>query len=114
MATETRGQTPAGEIPGLMQQAVAAHQRGDFAAAEERYREVLRCVPEHADATHFLGLLAHQTGHAEAALVLLKQSVMLGPGSALYRHNLGGVFRELGRHVEAERCYHEADRKSVV
>ncbi|MDE2196931.1 MAG: tetratricopeptide repeat protein, partial [Gammaproteobacteria bacterium] len=108
MTTETRGQTPAGEIPGLMQQAVAAHQRGDFAAAEERYREVLRSVPEHADATHFLGLLAHQTGHAEAALVLLKQSVILGPGSALYRHNLGGVFRELGRHVEAERCYHEA------
>ncbi|MHB8404498.1 MAG: sulfotransferase [Gammaproteobacteria bacterium] len=95
-------------IQELMQQAVACHQQHDYARAEAGYREVLRLIPAHPDATHFLGLLAHQTGHDEAALTFLKQSVVLGPGSALYRHNLGGVFRELGQHVEAERCYHEA------
>lgn len=92
----------------LMEQAVAAQQRGDFATAEARYREVLRTVPEHADATHFLGLIAHQTGHSQAASDLLYRSIVLGPGSALYRHNLGGVLRELGRHAEAEARYREA------
>lgn len=92
----------------LLQQAVAAQRQGDFAGAEARYREVLRAMPDHSDATHFLGLLAHQTGHAQAALELLERAVALGPGSPLYRHNLAGVLREQGRHSDAERRYREA------
>lgn len=91
-----------------MQEAVAAHQRGDFSGAEVRYRKVLRDTPAHADATHFLGLLAHQTGHDDAALELLERAIALGPGSHLYRHNLAGVLQGLGRHAEAERRYREA------
>lgn len=91
-----------------MQQAVAAHRRGDFPTAEARYRAVLRYSPDHADATHFLGLLAHQTGHNDAALELLQRAVELGPGSHLYRHNFAGVLQTLGRHAEAERRYQEA------
>ncbi|MDE2345898.1 MAG: sulfotransferase [Gammaproteobacteria bacterium] len=64
--------------------------------------------PEHPDATHFLGLLAHQAGHDEQALPLLEKAVALGPASALYRHNLAGVLREAGRHAEAEARYREA------
>ncbi|HKV97622.1 MAG TPA: sulfotransferase [Gammaproteobacteria bacterium] len=92
----------------LMQEAVAAHQRGDFTGAEARYRRVLRENPAHADATHFLGLLAHQTGHDDAALELLERAIELGPGSPLYRNNLAGVLQALGRHAEAERRYREA------
>ncbi|HET7649290.1 MAG TPA: sulfotransferase [Gammaproteobacteria bacterium] len=92
----------------LMQQAVEAQQHGDFAAAEARYREILHVMPEHSDATHFLGLLAHQTGHPQAAVGLLERSIALGPGSPLYRHNLAGVFREQGRHADAEKRYREA------
>ncbi|MGA9855247.1 MAG: sulfotransferase [Gammaproteobacteria bacterium] len=95
-------------IQKLMRQAVIWHQQNDFSRAEAGYREVLRLIPAHADATHFLGLLAHQTGHTEVAKSLLNKSIVLGPGSALYRHNLAGMFRELGQHLEAERCYLEA------
>lgn len=95
------------DLQVLMQEAVAAHQRGDFSAAEVRYRKVLQESPAHADATHFLGLLAHQTGHDDAALELLERAIKLGPGSHLYRHNLAGVLQALGRHAEAERCYRE-------
>lgn len=91
-----------------MHEAVAAHQRGDYAIAEARYRAVLRGAPTHPDATHFLGLLAHQTGHNDAALELLQQAIQLGPDSHLYRHNLAGVLQQLGRHAEAERRYREA------
>ncbi|HVC28395.1 MAG TPA: sulfotransferase [Gammaproteobacteria bacterium] len=92
----------------LMLQAVACYKRRDYRNAEAGYREVLRQYPEHADATHFLGLLAHQTGHSDAALALLKRAIELGPSSAMYRHNLGVVHRELGQNLEAERCYLEA------
>ncbi len=95
-------------IQALMQQAVAWHKKNDYQKAETGYREVLRVDPAHADATHFLGLLAHQTGHSEMALSLLNKSIALGPGSALYRHNLGGLFMELNQNLEAERCYLEA------
>ncbi len=105
--TQTENSVPT-QLQALVQEAVAAHQRGDFAAAEAGYRAALRQSPAHADATHFLGLLAHQTGHADAALGMLRHAIKLGPTSYLYRHNLGGVFRALGRHVEAERCYREA------
>lgn len=96
------------QMQSLMQEAVAAQQAGNFAAAEQRYREILRVVPEHSDATHFLGLLAHQTGHAQAARDLLQRAIVLGPRSALYRHNLASVLREQGRYAEAEARYREA------
>lgn len=91
-----------------MQGAISAHQRGEFAVAEDHYRKVLQYSPYHADATHFLGLLAHQTGHNDAALELLQRAIELGPGSHLYRHNLAGVLQALNRPAEAERCYREA------
>lgn len=100
--------TTSPETQALMHEAVAAHQRGDYAIAEAGYRAVLRGAPAHPDATHFLGLLAHQTGHHDAALELLQQAIQLGPDSYLYRHNLAGVLQQLGRHVEAERRYREA------
>lgn len=96
------------KLQTLMQQAVSLQQQGDLAAAEARYREVLRSVPEHADATHFLGLIAHQTGHAQAARQLLERAIRLGPSSPLYRHNLAAVLREQGDQVEAETRYREA------
>lgn len=94
----------------LMQEAITAHRHNDWATAEKRYREVLRRSPAHPDATHFLGLLAHQAGHDEAALKLLRRAIELNPGSDLYRLNLGGVLQALGRYREAEHCYSEALR----
>lgn len=90
-----------------MQRAVAAHQRGEFALAKGCYREVLRQDPTHADATHFLGLLSHQTGHDDVALMLLQRAIELGPHSYSYRYNLACVYQALGRYADAERCSRE-------
>lgn len=92
----------------LMREALDAHHHGDFGVAEARYRSVLQQIPAHADATHFLGLLAHQTGHNDTALELMRRAIELGPQSYLYRRNLAGVLLELGHHDEAERHYQEA------
>ncbi|HEY1992501.1 MAG TPA: tetratricopeptide repeat protein, partial [Gammaproteobacteria bacterium] len=90
-----------------MQRAVAAHQRGALAEAEQDYRAVLAMVPRHADATHFLGLLLHQRGDA-AGFPLLQQSLQLAPDNYQFRGNLAGVLMQLGRGIEAERLYREA------
>lgn len=95
-------------IQELMQKAIASHQRGDYAAAEADYREALQLMPAQADATHFLGLLLHQTGRDRESLSLLHRAVELDHRSALYRHNLAGVYKEMGQPVQAERYYREA------
>nr|WP_315207530.1 tetratricopeptide repeat protein [uncultured Albidiferax sp.] len=44
-------------VDGLLAQAIDAHRALDFAGAEAAYRGVLRHEPEHADASHNLGVL---------------------------------------------------------
>lgn len=92
-----------------MQRAVAAHQQGALQEAERDYRAVLAAEPDHADATHFLGLLLHQRGDA-AGFTLLQQSLRLSPGNYQFHGNLAGVLQQLGRSAEAEQLYREALR----
>ena len=92
----------------LMPRAVAAHQRGDLAAAEREYRAVLAVEPGHADATHFLGLLLHQRGESAQGLSLMQHALALSPQNYQYRSNLAGVLNQLGKPGDAERLYKEA------
>lgn len=92
----------------FMPRAVAAQQRGDFAAAERDYRTVLAAAPEHGDATHFLGLLLHQRGQSAAGLALMERALSLQPANHQYRSNLAGVLNQLGKIRDAERLYREA------
>src|SRR5215469_6208340 len=96
------------ELSALLRQAGAAHQRAEWEAAERDYRAVLAARPEQPDATHFLGLLLHQRGRSEAGLPLLDRALALQPANHLYRANLAGVLKQLGRPEEAERLYREA------
>jgi tetratricopeptide (TPR) repeat protein len=96
------------ELQARMQRAIAAHQRGDLDAAEREYRAVLAADPDHADATHFLGLVMHQHGRSAEALPLMQRSLALGPSSPLFHNNLAGVYEQLGQSPEAEREYREA------
>lgn len=91
-----------------MQRGAAAHQRGDFPAAEAEYRAVLAAEPRHPDATHFLGLLLHQRRRSREALPLLQQALQLAPHNYQFRGNLAGVLDQLGDTVGAERLYREA------
>lgn len=98
----------AAHIQDLMRQAIASHQRRGYAAAESGYREVLHLVPAHPDATHFLGLLLHQSGREREGLVLLHRAAELDPGNPLYRHNLAGAYKEMRQYVQAAQYYREA------
>lgn len=63
----------------VLQQAIAAHQAGQFEQAEELYLTILQSQPYHAVANHNLGLLAGQVGQAAAGLPYLHKALSVAP-----------------------------------
>ncbi len=92
----------------MVQQAFRLHRAGQLKRAHELYVRALKVNPRDPHAIHFLGVLMHQTGKSEEALVLLKQSVEIERGLTDAWCNLGNVCRDLGRHVEAGEAYDRA------
>jgi len=92
----------------LFQQALAFHRAGDLGTAESLYRQTLSLDPNHADAHHFLGTLAHQCNQDDLAIQLLQRALQLKPGSPRTYNNLGEAFRALDRLDEAARCFSTA------
>src|SRR5215218_9191071 len=91
--------SPAPAVLGanLFASAVQHFRTGRMAEAERCCRDVLTVDPSHADALHLLGMIAHQTGHHDAALEFIGKAVALNPRNADCRFNLAQVFRALGR-----------------
>ena len=77
---------PPAEIMGdeRLREAVSHHREGRLQAAEQGYRAILETCPEHAEATHCLGMLALQTGHLHDALALLRKATEINPGCEQY------------------------------
>src|SRR5258708_9045011 len=89
----------------------AAHQHyqaGRLREAEALYRQVLAQNPNHVDALHMLGALAHQTGHPQDALKLIDRAIKLQPFAPHYLLNRGVVLEALGRPDEAIAAYQAA------
>jgi protein O-GlcNAc transferase len=88
--------------------AQALHRQGNIAGAGSIYQEILRSDPSHADALHFMGLIALQTGQAEHGIRLIEQAVALRPDYPEALGNLGIGYADLGRGREALACYDKA------
>ena len=84
-------------IPQAFQIAVQRHQAGQLAEAEALYRQILAAQPNHADALHFLGVIAHQVGQHDAAVEWIRQAIALEPNNPVAHSHLGEAFRTLGR-----------------
>ncbi len=69
------------------------HQRGRLDEAATLYRQVLAARPDHPDALHLLGVVAHQKGDQACAAELIGRAVALRPGAADYHANLGEAYR---------------------
>ena len=54
--------------------ALQHHQAGRLADAEVLYRQILAVVPGHADALHSLGILAHQLGRDDVAVLVAREA----------------------------------------
>lgn len=99
---------PAGTVNAMLQQALAAQQRGDLATAEPLLRAVLDALPEQPDALQLLGLVARRRGDAVAAEAWMRRSLAVREAQPNVWNNLGNVLGSQGRFDEAEACYRRA------
>jgi predicted TPR repeat methyltransferase len=72
------------------------------------YSQILATAPEHPQALHYAGVLAHQLGRSGDGVALIERSLAVVPDRADWYSNLGIVLQECGRLDEAIEAYHRA------
>lgn len=97
-----------GRLPGTGDPAMAAlrqagnHFRaGDFLAAAEIYRDVIRREPRKADLHNNLGVALKAAGHVTEAVPCFRRAVRLKRDYAVAHANLAGSLEALGKPVDA-------------
>jgi Tfp pilus assembly protein PilF len=55
-------------VPELFAIAIQDHQAGRLPQAEQNYRRILEQDPQHVDALHLMGVIAHQVGRHDLAI----------------------------------------------
>jgi hypothetical protein len=96
-------------IAEAYQLATAHHRAGRLREAEGIYRQILAAQPNHAEAMHHLGLIAHAAGASVAAVELVGKSISLAPGVGYFYRNFGEVLRGARQFEKALEAY----RKSI-
>jgi tetratricopeptide (TPR) repeat protein len=91
-------------------QAFDLHSRGEFAAAERIFMQVLEDDPRDIEVLRLSGVLALQTGRALRAEELLIQALELDGNRADTHADLGAAFMSQGRMAEALARFDEAIR----
>jgi len=97
-------------IPEALTMALEHHRGGNIQQAETIYRQILQVDPVHAEALHYLGLIAHQVGKHDIAVDYLERSLALVPESPVFHSNLGLAYQALGKLDQATASYREALR----
>ena len=95
-------------VPEAVKRGISHYQTGDLQQAEAAFRSVIDVQPDHPDALHFLGLIAHHFGHHDDAIDLIARSIRSNPQNPYCHNNLGEAYRALGRLDEAEASYRKA------
>lgn len=80
---------------------MAHHQAGRLRDAEANYRDVLAANPRHTGALGYLGLLAHQAGHSDAAIDLLRKAIASDKLNPEPHYNLARILSDCGRDDDA-------------
>jgi predicted O-linked N-acetylglucosamine transferase (SPINDLY family) len=88
--------------------ALQHHQAGRFPEAEALYRQILEAEPNHAEALHLVGLLAHHMGQHETAVRYIQRAIACNAQVAEFHSNLGEAYRALGRLDSAVARYQKA------
>ena len=64
------------KIEKIVMDAVRAHQSGDALEAKKLYKIALQCNPNHADASHNLGVLENSLGEKVSAMHLFANALI--------------------------------------
>ncbi|TXT25729.1 MAG: methyltransferase type 12 [Gallionellaceae bacterium] len=98
---------PPSSIQQAFQAALAHYQAGRVPQAFAIFQQILEAEPGHADALHFLGIIALQSGDKIAAAELIGKAIRVKPTSLMH-YNLGLAFRAQGKLDEAIASYRRA------
>lgn len=90
-----------------LQAALEHHQAGRLPQAEALYQQILQATPNHPDALHLLGVLAHQAGKNQIAVELISKAIGAKP-SNLMHYNLGLALNAQGKLNAAVASYRNA------
>jgi predicted O-linked N-acetylglucosamine transferase (SPINDLY family) len=89
------------DIPRLLEKGIAAHRTGDFALAEQLYRQIMAADVAHFQARYMLGLVFLQRNQFELAQSTIAEALRLAPGEAGAYSNRALALFHLGRFAEA-------------
>jgi len=100
--------TDAPSADALLQEALTLHRRGDLPAAIERYEQLLRANPDHADALFYLCMIAYMQGRAADAVRLGERAVAAGRNDARLHDLVGSALRATGAREAALQSFDRA------
>src|SRR5690349_346422 len=100
-------QKPAAAQDKTLTLALQHHQAGRLAEAEALYHSLLKKQPRHADALHFLGVIAYQRGDHRQSVALIEQALGIRKVDSYYT-NLALPLKQLGRLSDAATAYRAA------
>ena len=84
--------------------AVEHHQAGDLLKAEGIYQKIIQAAPDHSQAVHLLGVIAHQRGQNEKSVELIIKALNINPEFAEAHNNLGII------HIKNKELYKAIER----
>ncbi len=94
--------------------AILLQKNGQLVEAEEVYRRIFDIAPNHPEALHYAGVLAHQQGRSDEAIALIEKSLGLVPDRADCYSNLGIVFQAQGKLDDAIVAYQRAISTAIL
>lgn len=92
----------------LFSQGIAQHKQGKLSEAHSLYQQVLKLVPQQADALHMLGVIELQLKNYAQAVQLISRAKSIKPDNDLIHFNLGNALRALGQFSEAGEAFSKA------
>ena len=95
-------------IEQALQIAIQHHHAGQLAQAEQLYRQILVQQPNHADALHYMGVIARQAGRGDLAVDLIRQAIAIKPNDPEARYNLGNALQDTGQLDDAIAAFRQA------
>lgn len=95
-------------VADALKDGLAHHNAGRLKEAEAEYRRILAVSPDHADANHLLGVIAHQCGDHRAGIALIEKALAQRPKAAVFHRNLGTAFLAAGEAMRAAEAHRTA------